>query len=210
VPRPVAGGRHGVVRGPLAAHAQFKPWPCCRHAHPAIDAALALHAELGGAEIAQAEVATYRAALDVCDRPEPVDPYSAKFSLQHCVAAALRDGRIESPSFDKDGRQRHADLRPRIALRVSPELDAAYPEAWGAEIRVTTADNRTFSALRPVCKGDPENPVTEAELMAKAVSLCTAGGIDAESARALAAAIAGLVDDLPVRRLSLLDYVPRR
>jgi hypothetical protein len=29
----------------------------------------------------------YRAALDVCDRPRPEDPYSAKFSLQHCVAA---------------------------------------------------------------------------------------------------------------------------
>jgi 2-methylcitrate dehydratase PrpD len=188
----------------------IKPWPCCRHTHPAIDAALALRGELGRAEIDQVEVATYGAALDVCDRPDPNDPYSAKFSLQHCVATALRDGCIEQQSFGDDGRRRAADLRPRIALRVSPKLDAAYPEAWGAEIRVRTADSRTFSALRPACKGDPENPVTEAELVGKAMSLCASGGVDAASAQALATAIAGLVDDIPARRLSLLDYARPR
>jgi 2-methylcitrate dehydratase PrpD len=162
---------------------------------------------LGGAEIVHAEVATYRAALDVCDRPDPGDPYSARFSLQHCVATALRDGRIEQHSFGDDGRRRTADLRPKVALRVSPRLDAAYPAAWGAEVRVRTTDDRTFGVLRPLCKGDPENPVTRAELIEKAAALCASGGIEAGSAQALFKAIDGLVDDLPVRRLSLLDYI---
>ncbi len=26
----------------------IKPWPCCRHTHPAIDAAIELHGRLGG------------------------------------------------------------------------------------------------------------------------------------------------------------------
>jgi 2-methylcitrate dehydratase PrpD len=184
----------------------IKPWPCCRHTHPAIDAAIALHGELDGAEVVQAEVATYRAALDVCDRPDPGDPYSARFSLQHCVAAALRDGCVEQHSFGDDGRRRAAGLRPRIALRVSPELEAAYPAAWGAEVRIRTRDDRVFGVLRPLCKGDPENPVTRAELTEKAASLCASGGIEAASAQALFRAVDGLVDDLPVRRLSLLDY----
>src|SRR5262249_53218619 len=77
----------------------IKPWPCCRHTHPTIDAAIALHNQLGGRKIARVEVATYRAALDVCDRPAPQDPYSAKFSPQQCGGMPLRAGRLAQAGF---------------------------------------------------------------------------------------------------------------
>ena len=47
----------------------IKPWPACRHTHPAIDAALTVFEKLNGAEIDHIEVETYQAAIDVCDRP---------------------------------------------------------------------------------------------------------------------------------------------
>ena len=47
-------------------------------------------------------------ALDRCDRPRPEDAYSAKFSLQHCVAAALADGRVDQASFGEASRRRLA------------------------------------------------------------------------------------------------------
>src|SRR5690606_29240634 len=47
----------------------IKPWPCCRHTHPLIDAAIELHGKLGTAEIGKVKIGAYRAALDVCDRP---------------------------------------------------------------------------------------------------------------------------------------------
>jgi len=78
----------------------IKPWPCCRHTHPAIDAALALHEELAGASIESVRVDTYQAALDVCNRPTPDSQYEAKFSLYHTVAAALEYGKVDFDSFD--------------------------------------------------------------------------------------------------------------
>ncbi|HEY4192421.1 MAG TPA: MmgE/PrpD family protein, partial [Mesorhizobium sp.] len=181
----------------------IKPWPCCRHTHPAIDAAIALHGEIGGAEIAHVAVGVYQATLDVCDRPLPQDPYSAKFSIQHCVAAALADGAVVQASFDADARARLAALRAMAEVGVAAGVDAAYPRAWGAELTVDTVDGRRFTALRREAKGDPENPVTAAELSAKARAILAGGGIGDARAEALIAAILALPDDAPVRALGL-------
>ena len=181
----------------------IKPWPCCRHTHPVIDAALALHAELGGAAVSEVRVATYRAALDVCDRPDPRDPYAARFSLQHCVAAALTDGAVTRESFDGHARSRLADARAAATIALSPGIDAAYPDAWGADVRVTTADGRTLQAVRHDARGDPGNPLSADEIATKAHGLMTDGGMAPADAGALVAAILALVDDRPVASLGL-------
>lgn len=184
----------------------IKPWPCCRHTHPAIDAAIALHGELGGAgvaKVAKVTVGAYRAALDVCDRPSPDDPYGAKFSLQHCVAVALADGAVVQSSFDAQARERVADARARVALTLGPEIDAAYPNAWGAEVSLETADGRTLRMLRREAKGDPENPVTAEELSVKAQALLVDGGMTAGEAQRFIATILGLTEDRPMGELGL-------
>ncbi|TVR57463.1 MAG: MmgE/PrpD family protein [Gemmatimonadales bacterium] len=79
----------------------LKPYPCCRHTHAAIDAALVLRdrleEETAGVPLAERiagiRVRTYPAALDVTDRPRPGNPQEARFSLQFAVAAALLDRR---------------------------------------------------------------------------------------------------------------------
>lgn len=181
----------------------IKPWPCCRHTHPAIDAATALHAELAGAGIRRVRVGAYRAALDVCDQPLPDDPYSARFSLQHCVAAALADGTVGQASFDAEARRRLADARAKVALALAPAIDAAYPGSWGAEVAVETADGRTLTATRRQAKGDPENPVAADELSVKARDLLIEGGMAEERADRFIAAVLALAEDRPVRGLGL-------
>ncbi|MFH1343956.1 MAG: MmgE/PrpD family protein [Pseudomonadota bacterium] len=181
----------------------IKPWPCCRHTHPAIDAALALRAEIGASEIAHVVVGAYQAALDVCDRSLPQDPYSAKFSLQHCVAAALADGAVVQSSFDIAARARLAAVRAKVVVGLAAGIDAAYPRAWGAELTVETADGRRFMAVRRDAKGDPENPVTAPEVSAKARAVLAGGGIEESRAEALIAAILALPDNAPVRSLDL-------
>lgn len=183
----------------------IKPWPCCRHTHPAIDAALSLHRELAGAAIKAVSVGTYRAALDVCDRPKPDDAYSAKFSLQHTVAIALAEGRVVQASFDADARQRMAAGRAKVAVGLSPAIDAAYPKAWGTDVTVDTADGRRLSAACHDAKGDPENPVTAAELAQKARTQMAEAGIAQERCEALIGAILDLPNDRPVRALGLFD-----
>jgi 2-methylcitrate dehydratase PrpD len=181
----------------------IKPWPCCRHTHPAIDAAISLRGDLGNQAILDIRVSTYKAAVDVCDRPAPNDPYSAKFSLQHCVSAALIEGRVTQESFGEAGRTITEDVRSKVTLIRSPEVDHRYPAAWGTDISVMLGNGKMLTASRKHCKGDPENPVTASELQSKALGLLQEGGMMVDEAKYLIAKIADLVNDRPVRDLNL-------
>lgn len=162
----------------------IKPWPCCRHTHPAIDAALELSSKLS-AGVQRISLHTYQAALDVCNRPDPASEYAAKFSLQHCIAVALEQGTVGFDSFSLDARTRAADTRHTATLALSPACDAAYPAEWGCELEVTTADGRVFRAERAHCMGDPELPLGEREILAKAATLLDFAGVPAPKQRHL-------------------------
>ncbi len=196
--------REAVLRAPgdpwQLHRTSIKPWPCCRHTHPAIDAALELapHAE----DVRRVEVRTYRAAVEVCDRPHPTTEYEAKFSLQHCVAAGLADRDIGFASFREPARQRHGDLARRVRLTSGPPYDDAYPGAWGASVRIVRADGRILDAFRNHALGDPDAPLSPHRMEAKVRGLLAFGGGDPEpmirQVRALradgpAAGLAGLV-----------------
>ncbi len=167
----------------------IKPWPSCRHTHPTIDAALEIHAKLGNAVVESVTVGTYQAALDVCDRAEASNEYQAKFSLQHCVSKALLDGEISLNSFDESARSDTAELRSRVNVVASDPFRSNYPRSWGAGVSVTTADGQSFEALRPDCKGDPELPLDDDEMVIKANSLLAYGGLSDEHSRELAATV---------------------
>ncbi|GIL00226.1 MAG: hypothetical protein BroJett030_01250 [Alphaproteobacteria bacterium] len=183
----------------------IKPWPCCRHTHPAIDAAIELRGKLAGTGVEHVEVGVYQAAIDVCDRPEPADPYSAKFSLQHTVAIALAEGRVVQESFGADARKRMASERRKVALLRSDALDAAYPTAWGVELSVETADGRKLSASRRDAKGDPDSQLSLDELSAKARQMLAESGSTMREANDFVVAVRSLVADTPVRALRLFD-----
>lgn len=189
---------------PWAVHeTSIKPWPSCRHTHPAIDAAIELAPQITGKAIAAITVAAYPAALDVCDRAAPATPYEAKFSLQHCVAAALQDGKIDFDSFEAEARDRHAPLRPRVTLLAGNRETAAYPTAWGSTVTVTLADGSSLTAARDHALGDPENPLSRDAMIEKAQMLLTKAGLGRALAKGLTAGILGFADDGP-----LPDFAP--
>ena len=174
--------------------ASIKPWPSCRHTHPSIDAALEIHGALGGAEIEHIDVATYGAALDVCDRPRPASVYEAKFSLYHCVAVALTDGAVGFDSFDEAARGRLAPLYGRTRVAAAEPFASAYPAAWGARVSVTAADGRQITAERTACKGDPERALDATEMKDKAKRLLAFAGMEEADAQSLIDGILGLAD----------------
>ena len=160
----------------------IKPWPCCRHTHPAIDCALELSRQLNGRDIQSVEVDTYQAALDVCDRPEPENEYHAKFSLCHFVAIALQDGRVKLDSFTEQARRQTADLRQATRLQVVDPFASRYPLSWGSGLRVTTGNGDTLAVERKDCRGDPELALTESEMRTKAMDLMQFGGLSESAA----------------------------
>lgn len=154
-----------------------KPWPSCRHTHPAIDAAQELRRHVVVGSIEQVEVETYPAALEVCDRPAPRSDYEAKFSLQHCVAAALSQETVDFATFTEPTRRDLAGLREQVTARVAEPYASAYPKAWGSAVTVTMRGGQRLTVRRTHAKGDPEAPLTPIELITKARMLMTHGGV---------------------------------
>lgn len=174
----------------------FKPWPACRHCHPAIDAALALRKRIGSTdEIENATISVYRDAALFCDNANPDTTIAAKFSLQYSVALALLDGPPNLSGFEAEARGR-ADLAAlcgRVAVQIDNDLTAAYPAHYGARLDLSLRNGLRLSETRPDALGDPELPMTPDQLQAKAEALMEWGGLPPTAA----ARLIGTALDLP-------------
>ena len=175
-----------ILRDPLApwqVHAtSIKPWPSCRHTHPAIDASLALAGQVDLSSVSVIDVATYAAALDVCDRPVANTDYEAKFSLQHSVAVALQRGKMDFAAFGNEARVDAAPLAAKVRLLVADPYATSYPVSWGAGITVELTDGTRVESVTTECKGDPEAALSADEMIAKARDLMRYAGVN-DSAR---------------------------
>ena len=158
----------------------LKPYPCCRHAHPAIDAALELAETLQGDTPRRVRIGSYPAALSVTDRPHPANPYAAKFSLQFCVASALLKGRPSLESFEP-GAIAEVTQSPffgSTSVEAIPALATAYPARWGAHLEVETRTGAVHRVTRSTAVGDPDAPLPDMELDTKILELLEYGGIE--------------------------------
>jgi 2-methylcitrate dehydratase PrpD len=187
----------------------IKPWPSCRHTHPTIDACLDLHAGLAPETVTEVRVETYQAALDVCDRPTPRSEYEAKFSLQHCAAAALVLGRIDFAAFAPDQRAALAPVRGKVTIETAEPYRSSYPVAWGSAVSVRLADGTERRIGKTHAKGDPEAPLDRDEMIAKARMLLAFAGLDDAEVEAVIAAVLALVGDRPLPALPLFEQAPR-
>jgi 2-methylcitrate dehydratase PrpD len=155
--------------------ASLKQHASCGHTHAAIDALLAATGgrPLDPAAVLRVEARVCSAALDLLGQVAPTTPYLAKFSLPFCLATALVAGRAALEDFTA---QRLADpglarLMERIVLVSDPALSAAYPRAWGARVQVLTADGEALHGAVDHPKGDPENPLSQDEVIRKFMGL---------------------------------------
>lgn len=164
---------------PWALHdTSFKPWPACRHAHAAIDAALAIRKmDLGTPE--RIAIETYSDAVLFCDRPMPTDPAAARFSLQHAVAVALADGSPTLAAFEADALNQpvYVAIRHMCDVRDDAAMTAAYPAHFGARLRVTVGGVETVVHV-PDAWGDTENPMPAAAIQDKFTMLANVAGVD--------------------------------
>jgi 2-methylcitrate dehydratase PrpD len=143
---------------------------CCGHAFAAIDAALELRA--GGVraeDVTSVEIETYRVATEVAGHPDPAGPEQARFSLAYTVAAALVLGTVRLGAFTQEALA-NPDIRRLTAgtiVRVDPGLDALAPRRRAARVRLTGQRGDRAERLRLTRKGDPDDPLSDAELRAK-------------------------------------------
>jgi 2-methylcitrate dehydratase PrpD len=170
-----------------------KAHACCGHSFAALDAVVALTCEHGLApeEIAAIEIAGYPATVEICGNPEPRTAAEARFSLPFCAAIMARTGAVTPASFAAEALSDPATraLAARVALSVDPEAKARFPALRGAFVVIRTADGRRFERRRVTRRGDPDDPLADAEIAAKFHALADPV-IGPPSARALAEAVA--------------------
>jgi 2-methylcitrate dehydratase PrpD len=187
----------------------FKPWPACRHVHPAIECALQLHAQgIDPGQIEHMHLDTYAVALSFADQPCPQTPLQGKFSLQHGVAWALCHGDfgLEATAPEALLDPICSALRECITLVCGPAQEQAYPQSFGAHLQLQMANGTQHSSEVVNVLGDPENPLSPDQVMAKATQLLQASGwIDWQARHLISAALALAEDDSPARLWSSLQ-----
>jgi len=163
---------------------------CCGHAFAAIDGALALKARMGvsAEEIARVRVGGYRATLEVAGIAEPATAAEARFSTPYLVATALTHGSVRLAAFEPPrlGNAETLALMRRVELALDPAIDAAFPAQRAARIAIESRDGRRGEHLQPTRKGDPDLPLSDAELEGKYLELASPV-LGEEPARALLA-----------------------
>ena len=152
----------------------FKNHACCGHSFAAIDGALALQKKLSlrPEEMEKIEIATYRAGLEVAHYESPATAAEARFSLKYVVATALTHGSVRLAAFEKERIEDPATraLMKRIDVRLDPELDAAFPRQRAARVAIE-ARGRRAEHLQPTRIGDPDAPLSDAQLGDKYLEL---------------------------------------
>jgi 2-methylcitrate dehydratase PrpD len=160
-----------ITRMTLKNHA------CCGHVFAAIDGALALQQQMRllATDIGRVSIGTYKAALDVARHESPRTAAEARFSLKYTVASALTHGSVRLAAFEPSRLEDPVtrELMRRIDVAIDPALDAAFPTQRAARITIESRDGRRGEHLQPTRKGDPEAPLSDAELEHKYLELAS-------------------------------------
>jgi 2-methylcitrate dehydratase PrpD len=161
---------------------------CCGHTFAAIDAMLDIRARrpIAVEQVQAIRVDTYQTALDVTGNFEPRTAFEAKFSLPYVVSHALLYGAVRLNAFEPQ-RLADADIRALVArtqLQADAPMSAGFPVMRAARVTVTLRDGSVLEQFAPCRKGDPEAPLSDADLNDKFVELASPV-IGAQAARQL-------------------------
>ena len=156
----------------------LKKYPSCYHTHRALDGVFQLLGEhrLSDKNIAEVDVGTSERAMRVLAFSEPATPYQAKYSMPHCIAAAVVDRQVTLDTFTYD------KMTDRDIVEAKKKVHLSFPDVpiWpgladvgpdtefvGNPVTIRTTDGRSYSARVDIPRGDPALPLTDEELLSK-------------------------------------------
>jgi 2-methylcitrate dehydratase PrpD len=147
----------------------IKPYPCCRHIQPAVEALIGLLADekIASEEVERIEVATYRIAAEHAETGWD-DFASAQLSFPYLMGLALRFRGVKFEHFSEEMRRdpAFAVIARKLTVTSPPEIDRLYPQLRPARVTVTTARG-TFTRQADEALGSRIVPLDDAGLMTK-------------------------------------------
>jgi 2-methylcitrate dehydratase PrpD len=145
----------------------YKPFPCGIVAHPAIEAAIGLHARLSAAELESIEDVVVRCnplVLELMGRPTATTGLEARFCAVHGVAVGLLDGAAGLAQFSDERAVEPLVAGLRARTRLLPD------ESCGREAAIVTVTLRDGAVAEQdvrVAAGSASRPLSDAQLLEK-------------------------------------------
>lgn len=140
------------------------------------------HSDLKKQRIKSISVRTFSRAADL-DEPRPRTMESASYSIPFLVGAAVIDGEV---GIDQIAEERLSDadilsVADKVKLICTSEFDRCFPAMTASEVEIEAASGKCYRARVTRPKGDPQNPMSDKELVdkfkrlaARSISLDTA------------------------------------
>lgn len=183
----------------------YKPYPSGVITHAAMDALrnLVLENDLKPETVDQITVSLEEAASEMLIHAQPENALQAKFSIEFCLAAILREGEAGIHEFT-DEYVTDPETRTtvdKVERAFEDDLFGDDFAGYGATVYVQTTAGDELQAEERYAPGSPNNPLSEERLREKFYE-CAETRFDRSEAEELEATIWRLKDDIPVRELA--------
>jgi 2-methylcitrate dehydratase PrpD len=157
----------------------IKVHACCRFSGPAADCALDLYRQGVRAKdvkriLAKVGDFTIKMLCNPIERKlRPRTHVDAQFSLPWAIAVAICRNKTGIEEFRTEALKdpEILDLAKKVKWELDPDAERFYPKAYPATVIAELNDGRVLQAHVDYPKGDPENPASDEEIIAKFNSL---------------------------------------
>ena len=166
----------------------MKAFPTEALTHTPISAVLEIvkSNDLKPEQVEKVQIRSLARAADILSDPSKYDPQSketADHSLPYVIAAAIAERQVTPVQFEM---KKIMDPTIRAQLKkvevvADPEIEKVFPALQRVIVNLTTTDGRTVSKQLDYPKGDPRNPLSDAEVEEKFAAL--ADGVLSEGAQ---------------------------
>jgi 2-methylcitrate dehydratase PrpD len=150
----------------------FKPYPCCRYMHAAIDtlAAIVREHHITPESVDRIRVSLPAAGMRLCAYPEghkrnPQSIVDAQFSMYYAAAATVVRGSVRWDDYAQLNDPAIAALIERIVLTEDPEVEALFPR-MAARVEIDAGAIHE-SRLATTPRGEPDDPLTWDDMIEK-------------------------------------------
>jgi 2-methylcitrate dehydratase PrpD len=148
----------------------FKPYPVCRWAQPAMEAAKGLvrqHA-ISANDIQSIEIESFDYAVRL-GGPTPTTTEEAQYSIVFPLAALLARGQFGAAEISGDGLNdgEARAIAARITLRENPDFTRRFPAERLAKVSIRRRDGSVVASPPTPARGEADEPLGDEALLTK-------------------------------------------
>ena len=166
-----------------------KPYASCRHTHPEIEACFKIRQTEGFdvKDVEKVEITTYKGVIGKHDFKDIHGESSARMSIPYSAIIALWTGKAGIAEFAEPyiSNSDILDLTQLVEIIPDEELSRLVPDKRVAIVKVFMHNGTVLIERVEYPKGEPENPLTPDENLAKFLSMTEHAGISREKAQSI-------------------------